>query len=167
MLVATHLKRVFSPLFLSGWTTQWRNLHTLSSKSSPLHGTDLMTGSLKCELTIQYSTMALQYFGLISFLWLDLIPHLREVAAFPAEFVRSDNKVTFNKPQLTTQIVKKSAQVLNYWTKERTHSKLSISYFPQLWPSVGRIDDSYGDKNLVSWSFIQNRKSKPVLVDYP
>lgn len=37
-------------------------------------------------------------------------PYDREVAAFPAEFVRSDNK---------------------------------------LWPSVGRIDDSYGDKNLV------------------
>merc|ERR550517_2389886 len=37
-------------------------------------------------------------------------PYDREMAAFPAEFVRSDNK---------------------------------------LWPSVGRIDDSYGDKNLV------------------
>merc|ERR1711970_1399806 len=37
-------------------------------------------------------------------------PYDREVAAFPAEFVRSDNK---------------------------------------LWPSVGRIDDSYGDKDLV------------------
>lgn len=37
-------------------------------------------------------------------------PYPREVAAFPAEFVRSDNK---------------------------------------LWPSVGRIDDQFGDKNLV------------------
>jgi len=37
-------------------------------------------------------------------------PYSREVAAFPAPFVHSDNK---------------------------------------LWPSVGRIDDSYGDKNLV------------------
>jgi glycine dehydrogenase len=37
-------------------------------------------------------------------------PYDREIAAFPADFVRSDNK---------------------------------------LWPSVGRIDDSYGDKNLV------------------
>ena len=48
----------------------------------------------------------------------------------------------------------KSANVLNYLAKERTRCKLFISSFPQLWPSVGRIDDSYGDKNLVTPSVL-------------